>query len=151
MLYICLSPAIQVSNAYQICLSFKFVFLLWLSMLLFLFAHGLNAVYLKLSIIEILVINAYLVNQTFAKFRIIMSGNIEVNSEPKCNFCRSQSFWTCHCNLNSLIAHCFAKFLLFTTYLSVNKLSTVCLWGKCRSCEFLIDGDNLQIPRRSSF
>ena len=61
--------------------------------------------------------------------RIAMSGDVEVNPEPKRNSCQSQSFSICHWNLNNLIAHSFAKVLhlILTAYLSVNNFAIVCL------------------------
>ena len=54
-----------------------------------------------------------------------MSGGIEVYPGPERNSCRSQSFSICHWNLNSLIAHSFAKVSLLTAYLSVSLISYV--------------------------
>ena len=75
-----------------------------------------------------------------------MSGYVELYPGPKCNSCRSQSFSICHWNLNSLIAHSFAKVSLLTAYLSVNKFDIVCLSETFLNCEILTDDYNLQIP-----
>ena len=74
-----------------------------------------------------------------------MSGGIEVYPGPERNSCQSQSFSICHWNLNSLIAHNFAKVSLLTAYLSVNKFDIVCLSETFLSSEILTDDDNLQM------
>ena len=92
-----------------------------------------NATYLSLSNFGISVINAYLAILISAIFycfseqvritrcQIVMSGDVEVNPEPRRNFCQRQSFSICNWNWNSLIEHNFAKVSLSTAYLSVNK------------------------------
>ena len=70
-----------------------------------------------------------------------MSGDVEVYPGPKRNSFRSQSFSICHWNLNSLIAHSFAK-----VSLSVNKFDIVYLSETFLNCEILTDDYNLQIP-----
>ena len=62
MFYICLSPSIRVSKISKNCTIFKFHFLHYLLMLLFLLSNGLNATHLNLSKVDISVINAYLAN-----------------------------------------------------------------------------------------
>ena len=67
LVYICLSPSINVPNAYHNCLDFKFGFLLSLLMRLYLLPNSfIIKIYLKLSNIEMLVINACLVNEMYA-------------------------------------------------------------------------------------
>ena len=75
-----------------------------------------------------------------------MSGDVEVNPGPKRNSCQNQSFSICHWNLNSLIAHSFAKISLLTAYLSVNKFDILCLLETFLISEILIDDENLKIP-----
>ena len=55
-----------------------------------------------------------------------MSGDVEVNPGPNRNSCLSQSFSICHWNLNSLIAHSFAKVSVLTVCVSVIKFDIVC-------------------------
>ena len=158
MFYICLSLSMKVSKASKNCTVFKFDFLHCLLMLLVLLSNGLNTTYLKFSKIDISVINTYLANLMsvvilycsleqlwITRYRIGMSGDIEVNPGPKCNSCQSQSFSICHWNLNSLIAHSFAKVSLLTVYLSVNKFDIVCLSETFLNSEILTDDENLQI------
>ena len=75
-----------------------------------------------------------------------MSEDVELNLGPKCNSCQSQSFSICHWNLNSLIAHSFAKVSLLTAYLSVNKFDIVCLSETFLNSKILTDDENLQVP-----
>ena len=129
MFYIYLSPSIKVSKASKNSTIFKFDFLHCSLMVLFLLSNGLNATYLNLSKIGIAVINAYLANLMYSvilycsseqlwitRCMIGMSGEVEVKSGPKRNSWQSQSFSICHWNLNSLIAHSFAKVSLLTAY-----------------------------------
>ena len=105
-----------------------------------------------------IVINAYLANLMYAvilycfseelwitRCRVVMGGDVEVNPGPERNSCQIQSFSICHWNLNSLIAHRFAKALLFTACLSVNKFDIVCLSETFLNSEILTDDENLQI------
>ena len=75
-----------------------------------------------------------------------MNGEFEVNLGPKRNSCQSQSFSICLWNLNSLIAHRFAKVSLLTVYLSVDKFDTACLSETFFNSEILTGNENLQIP-----
>ena len=75
-----------------------------------------------------------------------MSGDVEIYPGPKRNSCRRQSFSIWHWNLNSLVAHSFAKVSLLTAYLSVNKFDFVYLSETLLNCEILTDNYNLQIP-----
>ena len=74
----------------------------------------------------VVIFNCVLEQLWIARCRIGMRDNVEVNPGPKRNFCKSQSF-SCHWNLNSLIAQSFAKVSLLTAYLSVNKFDIVYL------------------------
>ena len=49
-------------------------------------------------------------------------------------------------NLNSLLAHSFAKVLLSTAYVCVNKFDIVWLSENFLNSEILTDDENLQIP-----
>ena len=71
---------------------------------------------------------------------------LKSNPGPKRNSCQSQSFLIYHWNLNSLIAHSFAKISLLTAFLSVNKFDIVCLSETFLNSEILTDDENLQIP-----
>ena len=79
-----------------------------------------------------------------------MCGNAEVNPIPKRNFYQSPRFLFCHWNLNSLIAHSFARVSLLTGYLSVNKLDIVYLSETFLNSEILADYENLQMPGYST-
>ena len=78
--------------------------------------------------------------------RIVISGDVEVNPGPKRNSCQSQSFSICHWNLNTLIAHSFAKVSLSTDYSSVIKFDIACLSEPFLNSEILTNDENLEIP-----
>ena len=149
----------KVCRASKNCTIFKFDFLHCLLMLLFLLSNGLNTTYLNLSKTDISVIKTYLANCMYVvilycfleqlwitRWRIGMSEDVELNLGPKRNSCQSQSFSICHWNLNSLIAHSFAKVSLLAAYLSVNKFYVVCLSETFLNSKILTDDENLQVP-----
>ena len=74
------------------------------------------------------------------RFRIVISGDTRVNPEPKRN-----SNLPLDLKLK-LKAHSFAKVLLLTVYLSVNKFDILCLSETFLHYEILTDDENFQIP-----
>ena len=56
---------------------------------------------------------------------IKMSGDIEMNPEPKPSSCNK--FSICHWNLNSISAHNFIKLSLLRAYISVHNFDILCL------------------------
>ena len=75
-----------------------------------------------------------------------MTCDVEVKPGPKLNSCQNQNFSIWYWNLNSVIAHSFAKVSLLTPYLSVNKFDIVCLSETFLNSEILTNDENLQIP-----
>ena len=145
MFYICLLPSIKFSKDFKNSINFRFKVLHCLLMLLLLLSNGLNATYLTLSNIAISIINYAFMPESgssryhltlanlmyrvtlyrfsqqlwIPRYRIVKSGNVEVNSGPKRNSCQSQKFSNCHWNLNGPIANSSANvplliFLLIT-------------------------------------
>ena len=145
MFYICLLPSIKFSEDSKNSINFRFKVLHCLLMLLLLLSNGLNATYLILSNIAISIINYAFIPESgssryhlslanlmyrvtlycfsqqlwIPRYRIVKSGNLEVNSGPKRNSCQRQKFSNCHWNLNGPIANSSANvplliFLLIT-------------------------------------
>lgn len=57
----------------------------------------------------------------------------------------SQCISVCHWNLNSISVHIFAKVSLLSTYISVNKVDTICRYKSYLKSQTLSDDGNLKI------
>ena len=66
----------------------------------------------------------YLCQLLLCRLHINLSGDIELNPEPKPNSC--ENFSVCHWNLNSILAHNFSKVLLLNAYTSLHSFDIIC-------------------------
>ena len=73
-----------------------------------------------------------------------LSVDIELNSGPKPNSCKS--FSICHWNLNSITSHNFIKVSLLTVYNSIHKFDIICLSETYLNSETLSNNENWNIP-----
>ena len=74
---------------------------------------------------------------------IILSGDVEVNPEPKNSV--SECLSICHWNLNSISAHDYSKLFLLKAYISVQKFDIICLSETYLDSTVPLDYDNLVI------
>ena len=80
----------------------------------------------------------------YCKFLLQLSGDIELNPDPKPNSWKS--FSICHWNLNSITTHNFIKVSLFAAYNSIHKLGIICFSETYLNLETLSNNENLNIP-----
>ena len=74
---------------------------------------------------------------------LLLWGDIELNPGPKQNTAKKISF--CHCNLNSIAEHNFAKLVLLKAYNSIHKFDIICLLETYLDSNILPNDSNLEI------
>ena len=61
----------------------------------------------------------------FYSKKIILSGDVETNTEPQLKLC--QEFSICHWNLNTIATHSFIKVSLLKAYITIYNYDVICL------------------------
>ena len=75
---------------------------------------------------------------------LLLCVDFELNPGPKQNNAKKFSF--CDWNLNNIVAHKFAKLVLFKAYNSIHKFDIIRLWETYLDSNILPDNSNLEIP-----
>ena len=79
----------------------------------------------------------------FLSILIMLCGDVEINPGPKT--ISQQGFSICHWNLNSIIAHNFAKIFLLKAYVAIHKFDIICLSETYLDSSIPTNNDNLDI------
>ena len=79
----------------------------------------------------------------FLSFLIMLCGDVEINPGPKA--ISQLGFSVCHWNLNSIIAHNFAKIFLLKAYVAIHKFDIICLLETYLDSSIPTNNDNLDI------
>ena len=85
----------------------------------------------------------YLCQLRLCKLHINLSGDIELNPEPKSNSCKN--FSVCHWNWNSISAHKFSKVSLLSAYTSLHSFDIICLSETYLDSSILSHDRNLEV------
>ena len=79
----------------------------------------------------------------FLSILIMLCGDVEINPGPET--ISQQGFSICHWNLNSIIAHNFAKIFLLKAYVAIHKFDIICLSETYLDSSIPTNNDNLDI------
>ena len=123
----------------------NFISLFYIFLIAFLFSKSyVSKISTKLYISVFLLFNILLgVLAWLCSCLIILSGDVEVNPEPKNSV--SERLSICHWNLNSISTHDYSKLLLLKTYISLLKFDIICLSETYLDSTVPFDDDNLAI------
>ena len=83
------------------------------------------------------------------KSLILLGGDIETNPDPVSS--SEQYFSVCHWNLNSIAAHKYSKFSLFTAYNLLHSFDIICLWETYPKSETPSNDTRLELPSYNLF
>ena len=115
------------------CIFFSlFYFILLIYLFIYFFAVFRKKVNIYLGrILYWNILSSFMSNIWYCKCLLQITGDIELNTSPKPNSCKS--FSICHWNLNSITSQNFIKASLLTAYNSIRIFDIICLTPKFRN------------------
>ena len=79
----------------------------------------------------------------FYRLLLLLSGDVELNPGPKCNY--NNAFSIFHWNLNSTPAHNYDKVFLLKVYIAIHKFDIICISETYLGSSTSFDDNNLEI------
>ena len=79
----------------------------------------------------------------FYSLLLLLSGDVELNPRPNCNY--SNAFSNRHWNLNNISAHNYAKVFLLKAYFAIHKFDIICISETYLDSSTASDDNNLEI------
>ena len=79
----------------------------------------------------------------FYRLLLLLSGDVELNPGPKCNY--NNAFSIFHWNLNSTPAHNYDKVFLLKVYIAILKFDIICISETYLDSSTPFDDNNLEI------